>query len=120
MIAETPTYTASELVTIIVAVFGGLVTLVGALFAGWAALKAGQAKKEVVETKAAVVETKEQVVAVHAIVEGVATAVATMNDLTMGQLADQNETRRIVEIPKDKRTDAEKDHLAVVPEKPTP
>ena len=120
MIAEIPTYTASELVTIIVAVFGGLVTLVGALFAGWAALKAGQAKKEVVETRAVVTETKEQVVAVHAIVEGVATSVATMNDLTMGQLADQNETRRIGEIPKDKRTDAEKDHLAVVPEKPTP
>lgn len=38
--------------------------------------------------------------------------VKTFNALTMGNLADNQETRRILEVPKEQRTDTEFEHLA--------
>lgn len=38
--------------------------------------------------------------------------VKTSNALTIGALADNTETRRILEIPREERTDVEKQHLA--------
>jgi hypothetical protein len=98
VLAETPTYTAAELVTIISVIMGGLVTIIGAVFAGWAAIKA---------------------TAAHTAIREVAGDVKTMNALSMGQLADAAETRRIMRVPASERTAAELEHLAAVPPKPT-
>lgn len=49
-------------------------------------------------------------------VEDVHTEVKTANSLTIAQLADNTETRRIVKIPKSKQTKEEKTHLSEVPE----
>jgi hypothetical protein len=98
VIAETPTYTAAELVTIISVILGGVVTIVTAVFAGWAAIKT---------TKT------------HTAIREVASDVKTMNALSMGQLADAAETRRIMRVPAEQRTTGELEHLVAVPPTPT-
>jgi hypothetical protein len=98
MLADTPTYTAAELVTIISVILGGLVTIITAVFAGWAAVKT---------TKT------------HTAIREVANDVKTMNALSMGQLADAAETRRIMSVPLAERTTGELEHLAAVPPTPT-
>lgn len=63
-------------------------------------------KIKVVDTKVDVVDTK---------TDKVLTEIQTANGLTLAQLGDNIETRRIDKIPKDKQTPEEKTHLAEVP-----
>ena len=70
---------------LIAASAGGMVSIIGAIFAGIAMLRTGQVKKEV-----------------H-----------TFNELSLGQLSGRIETRRIDEIDPVDRTDQEKRHMAM-------
>lgn len=63
--------------------------------------------------KIKVVDTK--VDEVHTEVKDIHTEVKTANGLTLAQLGDNTETRRIDKIPKDKQTKGEKIHLEEVP-----
>lgn len=65
-------------------------------------------KIRVVDTKVDVVDTK---------IDEVHTEIKTANGLTLAQLGDNDETRRISKIPKGKQTTEEKVHLTEVPNK---
>ena len=54
---------------------------------------------------------------IKAAIEVVHNDVKTANALSLGQLADASETRRVDRIPPADRTSAEKDHLTAVPPK---
>jgi hypothetical protein len=70
----------------------GIVSVIGAIFAGVAMLRTGR-----VDTKVDKVDKK----------------VDTFNELTVGQLTGRIETRRIDEIDEVDRTDQEKRHMAM-------
>jgi ABC-type lipopolysaccharide export system ATPase subunit len=80
-------YTSAELITIIGVFFTGLTGLVAAIFAGIAALRAKEVRSEV----------------------------KTLNAKTIGVLAGEQETRRIVDIPAADRTFSDQQHLHDVP-----
>lgn len=63
-------------------------------------------KIKVVDTKVDVVDTK---------IDEVHTEIKTANGLTLAQLGDNTETRRIDKIPKSEQTTEEKTHLVEVP-----
>lgn len=63
-------------------------------------------KIKVVDSKVDVVDTK---------IDEVHTEIKTANGLTLAQLGDNTETRRIDKIPVSKQTDEEKTHVAEVP-----
>jgi len=77
---------------LIAASAGGIVSIIGAIFAGIAMLRTGR------------VDTK---------VDNVNEQVKTFNELSLGQLGGRNETRRIDEIDPVDRTDQEKRHMAM-------
>jgi len=104
----TYTYTPTDIITILGVLFGGLAGIIAAVFAGLAALRSAQ-------TKSAVHENVVALQANTAVTEKVHQAVKTMNDMSLGQLADATETRRIVEVHETQRTDAEREHLHDVP-----
>ena len=83
---------ASEVGLLIGAITSGLVAVLGAFFAGMAMLRSGH------------VETK---------IDAVHHEVKTFNELTLGQLGERTETRRINEIEPIDRTNQEDRHLAM-------
>lgn len=85
-----------EIATLIVATAG----LLAALAAGWQSHRnAGEIQHNFIEIK------------------NVYDEIRTADGLSMAQLADAVESRRVVDIPVDDRTVAEDVHLLVVPEK---
>ena len=83
---------ASEIGLLIGAISSGLVTILGAFFAGMAMLRSGRVSTEVGQ--------------VHH-------EVKTFNELSLGQLGERIETRRINEIEPKDRTSQEDRHLAM-------
>jgi cell division protein FtsL len=75
------------------------------LVQGWIVYQNRRISSKVAENKALVADVAEQV--------------KTMNSLTVGQMADATESRRIADIPKEDRTKEEDKHIALVPEPPT-
>lgn len=90
----TAAYTSAELVTILGVFFAGMLSIVTAVFAGIAAMRAGRTI-----TVAGQIHDE----------------VKTMNGLRLGELADNSETRRVVDIPPGDRTTAEREHIIAVP-----
>lgn len=84
----------SELITALGTLIGAIALLVNALL--------NARKIKVVDEKVDVVDTK---------IDDVHTEIKTANGLTLAQLGDNTETRRIDKIPKSKQTDGEKEHL---------
>ena len=82
---------AESLVVVIGVITTGLVSIIGAVFAGLATLRSGQVHREV----------------------------RTMNELTLGQLGEAAETRRINDKPEDERTTREKRHTDAAAERTT-
>lgn len=91
----------SDIAQIITAI-GALVTAVALL----ASTLLNARKIKVVDTKVDVVDTK---------TDKVLTEIKTANSLTIAELADAVETRRIDKIPKGEQTTGEKTHIAEVP-----
>jgi hypothetical protein len=104
MFAEGTNFTL-EIGPNIVALVALFIPLLMVLAQSWIVYRNRAIGKDVAETKIKVVEVADQV--------------KTLNDLTVGQLADATESRRIKDIPKDDRTKAEASHLLAVPEPPS-
>jgi hypothetical protein len=77
---------------LIAAISGGIVSIIGAIFAGIAMLRGGRVDKKV---------------------DQVDKKVDTFNELSLGQLSGRAETRRIDEIKPEDRTDQEDRHMAM-------
>lgn len=92
----------SDLAAIITAI-SGLITAIAILVS----VLLNNRKIKVVDSKVDVVDTK---------IDEVHTEIKTANGLSLAQLGDNDETRRISKIPKGKQTKGEKTHLAEVPE----
>jgi len=82
----------AELTIVIGVITSSIVTIIGAVFAGLASVRAGR------------IDTK---------VDKVHSEVRTFNELTLGQLGERIETRRINEIDPIDRTGQEDRHLAM-------
>lgn len=87
------TYTAGEVTVLIAAVFSGIVSVVGAIYAGKAATAAKENHKSLVQVQS---------------------EVQTLNGLKLGQLADNTESRRILALPPHARTDSDEEHVDIV------
>lgn len=88
----------SELITALGTLVTAVALLVNALL--------NARKIKVVDEKVDVVDTK---------IDEVHTEIKTANGLSLAQLGDNTETRRIDKIPKSEQTDGEKEHLSEVP-----
>lgn len=86
----------------IITAIGGLVTAIAVL----ASTLLNARKIKVVDSKVDVVDTK---------IDEVHTEIKTANGLTLAQLGDNDETRRIDLIPKNQQTEGEKTHIKEVP-----
>jgi hypothetical protein len=103
---------AADIAVLIGAVSAAMTVLIGAIVSLIAALSAA---KQVKETAAVLPQIVASVAAVHDGVTGVKAELVTLNGLTVGQMTDLGETRRIDNIPVDERTKMETRHIAIVP-----
>jgi len=97
---------ATDSLVVVIPVLGTcLVSVITAIFAGLAKLKGNENARAIADNTAKTTQIHEEV--------------RTMNELSIGQLGEAAETRRISEIPKEDQTSREKRHVDAAEERST-